>query len=53
MAALVSLFKQIVGILSAKSGSDGDIVYPLEIFGKEVDFILTLMENFASKILIS
>ena len=52
MVALSSFSEHKVGVLSSESGCDGESVQPVEVFGKEVDFVLSLMEYFPSEVFV-
>ena len=52
MVALICLLEDKICILSTKSGSEANFVDALEVFGKEINLILSLMKYLPSKILV-
>ena len=53
MTSEICFPKKEIGILRAESGGKGHFVNTLKVFGKKVDFVLTLMEYLSAEIFVN
>lgn len=52
MSALIGFFEKEISILDTHSGGGSPFAETVEIFGEDIDLVLTLMEDVAAKTLI-